>query len=91
MIRITFNYGAPNTIYAPGCMDGSIGKTIPIRDADGALIAEGTLVAAEAVNDGAALALTLGVPDDSPLPEGLGLGGNDPIMAPLSYFLDWPR
>lgn len=49
------------THYAPGCFDSSIGKHVPFK-VNGARVADCKLLAAEVVDDGAAVLLTLELP-----------------------------
>ena len=51
-----------NTRYAPGCFDSSIGKRVPFK-VNGVRAASCKLLAAEVVDEGAAVLLTLELPE----------------------------
>lgn len=72
MAQVTFRQPAsPHEVFAPDALDWSIGKQIPISTptAQGA----GILLKAEVIEDGAAMLLTVVVPED--VAEQLRAGG----------------
>jgi hypothetical protein len=62
--RVIFEHRQPYTTFAPGCMDDSLGKSVPVKY-DGRIVGEGILIFAAVIEDGQALKLTLDVTDDS--------------------------
>lgn len=57
----------PDQVFADGAFDGCVGKTLDIKDEDGNLVAEGTVVTADVRTGGGAVGFTFELSDDSPL------------------------
>lgn len=72
-MRIQIRHTEPGSVFAPGAFDRSVGKTIPVNLPAGGSV-PGKLVAAEVVDGGRAVLMTLEVDGDIPEIKGSGSG-----------------
>lgn len=83
---VTFQQKAPaSTVFAPGCMDSSIGERCPVT-VDGRTVADAVIRGYRLLDNGAAIEVTIEIPDEEPA--STSTAPSDPMRLARQHYPD---